>query len=163
MKTDLKSGFDEDVSLIEMTMDHLQEVMRIERAAYPFPWTKSMFETSLASKDECSILLHEGKIVGYVIVSYVLDEAHLLNLCIAPECQGEGFGRLLLRCVIDKAKKKLSKLFFLEVRVSNIQAINLYFSEGFNEVGIRPNYYPGEKGREDAMLMTLDLCVDLFV
>jgi ribosomal-protein-alanine N-acetyltransferase len=86
----------------------------------------------------------------------------LLNLCIDPEYAGQGFGRFLLKEMIRRALERKCMMFFLEVRVSNTHAINLYFSEGFNEVGIRPNYYPAGNGREDAMLMTLDLSVDLY-
>lgn len=147
----------------KMGASNLSEILKIERTAYSHPWTQAMFLTSLSSSDDCWLLLSEGKILGYAVVSYVLDEAHLLNFCISPEVSGLGLGRFLLRYLVSKAMERGSKLFFLEVRVSNQHAINLYFSEGFNEVGIRPNYYPSDKGREDAVLMTLDLAVDFFV
>lgn len=150
------------LSIEIMQLGHLHEIMRIERLAYPFPWRQSMFESSLASKDDCRVILSEGKILGYSVVSYVLDEAHLLNLCISPDYSGQGLGRFLLKAIIQNAFEKKCMMFFLEVRVSNTAAINLYFSEGFNEVGIRPNYYPANSGREDAVLMTLDLSVDLY-
>jgi len=151
-----------ELSIELMRLDQLPEIMCIERSAYPFPWRQSMFESSLASRDECRVMISDGKILGYSVVSYVLDEAHLLNLCISPDYSGQGLGRFLLRSMIQSALGKKCMMFFLEVRVSNVSAINLYFSEGFNEVGIRPNYYPADGGREDAMLMTLDLSVDLF-
>ena len=146
-----------------MEPSKLEDVMKIECSAYEFPWTRSMFSSSLSSKDECSLLYVENVLVGYAIVSYILDEAHLLNICISPKYEGLGFGRILLRRLISKALEKRSLCFFLEVRSSNARAINLYFSEGFNEVGVRPNYYPSKKGREDAVLMTLDLSVDVMV
>ena len=65
------------------------------------------------------------------------------------------------KSLIADARERKSALFFLEVRISNEVATQLYLAEGFNEVGIRPNYYPAEKGREDALLMTLDLSVEL--
>lgn len=146
-----------------MRLDQLGEVMLVERSAYPFPWTQGMFESSLASSDDCKVLISDGKILGYCIVSYILDEAHLLNLCIHPDYSGQGLGRFLLKAMIEIALDKKCSMFFLEVRVSNSHAINLYFSEGFNEVGLRPNYYPAGQGREDALLMTLDLSLDLYV
>lgn len=147
----------------KMESSNLDEVMEIERSAYEFPWTKSMFSTSLSSSDSCNLLYVENTLVGYAIVSYILDEAHLLNICISPKYEGLGYGRVLLREVIVKAREKKSIWFFLEVRSSNSRAINLYFSEGFNEVGVRPNYYPSKVGKEDAVLMTLDLSVDVIV
>lgn len=143
-----------------MECSNLKEVMAIELAAYEFPWTMSMFESSLSSSDECWLLCLENTIIGYAIVSYVLDEAHILNICISPKYEGFGYGRILLRELIVKARINGSLWFFLEVRSSNLRAVSLYFSEGFNEVGLRPNYYPAKKGREDALLMTLDLSVD---
>lgn len=151
-----------ELSVESMQSSHLHEIMCIERLAYPFPWRQSMFESSLASRDDCRVIVLDGELLGYSVVSYILDEAHLLNLCISPGYSGQGLGRFLLKTMIQRALEKKCMMFFLEVRVSNTSAINLYFSEGFNEVGIRPNYYPAENGREDAMLMTLDMSVDLY-
>lgn len=151
------------ITVENMRRDHLHEIMLIERLAYTYPWTQSMFESSLASADDCKVLISEGKILGYCVVSYILDEAHLLNLCIHPDFAGQGLGRFLLRTMKEIALQNKCIMFFLEVRVSNSHAINLYFSEGFNEVGLRPNYYPSAQGREDALLMTLDLSLDLYV
>lgn len=159
----LESDKIEALFLDEMQESHLDEVMNIERQAYPFPWTRSMFATSLKSKDDCLILLVDQSIVGYAIVSYILDEAHLLNICISPHFEGMGLGRILLRRLVLAAIEKKCVMFFLEVRSSHARAINLYFSEGFNEVGVRHNYYPSNGGREDAILMTLDLSIDVIV
>ena len=146
-----------------MQIEHLDGVMSIERQAYPFPWTRSMFLSSLSSKDVCLILMADQKIIGYAIFNYIIDEAHLLNICIGPDYQGMGLGRLLLRRIVLLSIEKRSAMFFLEVRCSNTHAIDLYFSEGFNEVGVRPNYYPSKNGKEDAILMTLDLSVDITI
>lgn len=156
----LISGF--PLSLENMRLEQMTEIMFIERLAYPFPWTQTMFESSLASSDDCKVLISDGKILGYCVVSYILDEAHLLNLCIHPDYSGQGLGRFLLSAMKEIALERKCSMFFLEVRTSNSHAINLYFSEGFNEVGLRPNYYPAEHGREDALLMTLDLSLDLY-
>tara|TARA_R110001592_G_scaffold15600_1_gene67746 strand:+ start:5255 stop:5746 length:492 start_codon:yes stop_codon:yes gene_type:complete len=153
----------ESLILDEMQLNHLDKVMEIEQEAYPFPWKRSMFVTSLSSKDDCLVLIGDQEIVGYAIVSFILDEAHLLNICIRSEYEGLGLGRLMLRQIVMLAIERKSTMFFLEVRCSNERAINLYFSEGFNEVGVRPNYYPSDRGREDAILMTLDLSVDIIV
>lgn len=140
----------------------IESVLLIERKAYPIPWTKSMLETSLA-KDVCFGLELDGVLIGYALVSYVLDEAHLLNICIDPSLKRKGYGRRLLQFIITKALERRSTVFFLEVRESNHSAIELYCSEGFNEVGVRPNYYPAKQGREDAVLMTMELTVDQYV
>jgi len=144
-----------------MKNSDLDRVIEVERAGYPIPWSRAVFEDCFKEKNECWVLELEGVLYGYAIISMVMDEAHLLNLCIDPKCGRRGLGRALLKRMIDRAIDLRSVVFFLEVRASNKFAINLYFSEGFNEVGIRPNYYPTQEGREDAVLMTLELSVDL--
>jgi len=143
----------------------LSEVMEVERLSYSIPWSESVFEDSIKGSNECWLIEYQGKGCGHAVVSNVLDEVHLLNICIAPKFANQGLGRVLLQYLISKAIERKAKMFFLEVRASNKSAIHLYFSEGFNEVGLRPNYYPSEsgKGREDALLMTLELFVDQYV
>lgn len=143
-----------------MNMSDLSTVLKVERSAYPIPWSESVFETSLAGSDECWLLEFQGVQCGHAVISNVLDEVHLLNICISPAYGRRGLGRVLLRHLISRAINRKASVFFLEVRASNASAIELYFSEGFNEVGVRPNYYPGQSGREDALLMTLELSVD---
>ncbi|KZZ21640.1 hypothetical protein A3752_00975 [Oleiphilus sp. HI0081] len=150
------------ISFRDLCKADLDAVLNIERRAYPLPWSQKMLETSLG-KDDCFGVERAGVLIGYAFVSYVLDEAHLLNICIDPAYARKGFGRKLLQYTVSKAIQKQANVFFLEVRESNRQAIDLYFSEGFNEVGVRPNYYPAAQGKENAVLMTLELSVDLQV
>ena len=91
------------------------------------------------------------------MLSAAAGEAHILNVCIAPEYQGRGHGRRLLARLVDLARWHHARQVFLEVRPSNPRAINLYRDFGFNEIGLRPNYYPAEKGREDAIVMAMEL------
>ncbi len=145
-------------------MSDLDRVLEIEAKAYPVPWSRLVFEDCVKGSNECWIAHNNNVICGYAIVSNVLDEVHLLNLCIAPEFSRKGLGRVLLRRLISNALARKASVFFLEVRVSNKAAINLYFSEGFNEVGVRKDYYPSRSGaREDAMVMTLELSVDCVI
>lgn len=154
----------EDVKVRAIGMDDLSAVMVIERLCYPIPWSESVFKDSVLGGNECWLLEYQGQLCGHAVVSNILDEVHLLNICIAPKFNRKGLGRILLQYLISKAEARKASVFFLEVRVSNRSAIELYFSEGFNEVGLRPNYYPSELGggREDAVLMTLALSVDCF-
>ena len=86
---------------------------------------------------------------------YIYDECHLLNFAISPEYQGKGFGKLLMRAVIAYTKQIGSSYIVLEVRRSNIRAINLYRKFGFEVTGIRPRYY--SDNNEDAFEMLLNL------
>ena len=99
-------------------------------------------------------------IVGYGLLSIAADEAHVLNVCAAPEEQGRGHGRRLLRALLQLARGRGAQRVFLEVRPSNPAAIALYHAEGFNEIGRRPRYYPAKAGREDAIVMAKELFAD---
>ena len=90
-------------------------------------------------------------------ISVAADEAHVLNVCITPERQGRGYGRHLLRALVKLAGDHGAARIFLEVRPSNPAAIALYHEEGFNEIGRRPRYYPSKDGREDALVMAMEL------
>lgn len=81
----------------------------------------------------------------------------MLNLCIRKARRGQGLARRLLAHLIDAARDHRADSLFLEVRSSNRAACGLYEGMGFNEVGIRPAYYPGNEGPEDALIMALAL------
>jgi ribosomal-protein-alanine N-acetyltransferase len=135
----------------------LDVVMEIERRAYPFPWTHGIFRDCLRADYSCWVL-HEGAcLIGYGVLSVAAGEAHVLNVCIDPQRQGRGHGRRLLRSLLRLARGHGAQRVFLEVRPSNPQAIALYFDEGFNEIGRRPRYYPARNGREDAIVMAIEL------
>lgn len=135
----------------------LDAVMVIEPTIYPYPWTRGNFSDSLQSGYECWVCETEQKIMGYAVLMMVLDEAHLLNISIAKPFQGKGLGRQLLEKMMSLGKGKGAANMFLEVRVSNTNAIHLYESAGFNEMAIRRGYYPAKDGREDAILMGMAL------
>lgn len=135
----------------------LQPVMAIEQAAYEFPWSLGNFRDCLRAGYYCPAICLEDDIHGYGIMSEAVGEAHILNLCIDPRHQGAGLGRLLLNQLLDEANRRRVSTVFLEVRASNRPAIGLYESTGFNEVGLRPGYYPARQGREDAIVYALAL------
>lgn len=135
----------------------LDTVMEIERRAYPFPWTHGIFRDCLRADYPAWILHRDGRVLGYGVLSVAADEAHVLNLCIDPREQRGGHGRRLLRALLQIARGHGVQRMFLEVRPSNPHAIDLYHDEGFNEIGRRPRYYPAKQGREDAIVMAIEL------
>ncbi|GIX32824.1 MAG: ribosomal-protein-alanine acetyltransferase [Lysobacterales bacterium] len=128
-------------------------VAEIERRAYAFPWRETTFRDCLRVGHRCFVIELDGMIVGYGLFSLVFEECHLLNLCIDPDYQGRGLGRLLLRRLCRIASGGGAERVYLEVRPSNEVALGLYRSEGFREIGRRPRYYPAAEGREDAIVM----------
>ena len=140
-----------------MQQADIEVVDAIEQRAYEFPWTAGIFRDCLKSGHQAWVLDCRAGIIGYGVLSCAAGEAHLLNICIAPEHQGHGHGRRLLRRFIDLARWHMVDRVYLEVRPSNPNALALYEDEGFNEIGRRPNYYPSKKGREDAIVMAMEI------
>jgi ribosomal-protein-alanine N-acetyltransferase len=139
--------FDEDVPV----------VMALENRVYPHGWTEGIFLDCLRVNYSCWVLEQQGEIIGYGIMSVAVGEAHILNLVIAPGFQGKGLGRDTLLHLLQTGKRHGGETAFLEVRASNHVAIRLYETSGFNQIGLRPDYYPAKKGREDAVIMARDL------
>lgn len=140
-----------------MTETDLPEIMQIEVAAYPFPWTEGILRDCLRVGYSCWVYEAEGVIQGYAVMSVAAGEAHILNLCVRPELQGQGLGQRLLTYIVALARRHGADTLLLEVRPSNLAALKLYRNTGFNEVGTRKGYYPAEQGREDALILALAL------
>lgn len=139
-----------------LTMD-LDHVLENEVRSYQFPWTRGNFSDCLSAGHECRLVLLDDVIIGHGILSLGPQEAHLLNVCVRRDQQGRGYGRELVTHMLERAQVRGSQMVFLEVRPSNIVAVTLYHSLGFNEIGVRRNYYPAQRGHEDAQVMALDL------
>ena len=135
----------------------LDRIMEIELAAYPYPWTRGIFADCIRVGYDCWGLQAGDELIGYCIQNHAAGENHLLNLCIAPEWQKQGLGRLLLGHAIRLARMQNCYCVLLEVRPSNPAGIQLYKKNGFIIVGERPDYYRSSKGRESAIVMRLDL------
>ncbi|MGC1549272.1 MAG: ribosomal protein S18-alanine N-acetyltransferase [Rhodanobacter sp.] len=140
-----------------MRREDVPEVSALENASYEFPWTTGIFTDCLKAGHPCWVLCVDGVVAGYGVLSIGAGEAHVLNLCIGPDWRGRGLGRHLLRRLLDIARWNGAEQAFLEVRPSNPMAQELYLSMGFHEIGRRPRYYPAKDGREDAIVMSLEL------
>jgi ribosomal-protein-alanine N-acetyltransferase len=139
-----------------MTHADLPSVMVIERKNYTFPWGEDIFTDCFKAGYSCWVCESQGKVVGYSLLSLAVGEAHILNISVDPDEQGHGIGRKMMENAIDYARGR-AETVFLEVRPSNTAAITLYERLGFNEIGIRRGYYPAENGREDAIMLALQL------
>jgi [ribosomal protein S18]-alanine N-acetyltransferase len=145
------------LELRPMAEADLPAVTAIEEAIYAFPWTQGNFRDSLAAGYSCWLYLRDGGLIGYAVLMPGPDEAHLLNLSIAADCQGQGYGGELLLRLCDIARAGGARRMFLEVRPSNTAGLRLYARHGFRHVGIRRGYYPAPGGREDAYIFSLQL------
>jgi len=144
-----------------MCEDDLDNIIAIEESVYPFPWTRGIFFDCLNIGYLCWVLEKDQKIIAYSVMSVAVGEAHLLTIVVPEEEQGKGYGKQMLDEMIQHAVKDNANTMYLEVRVSNKTAIQLYHQRGFNELGVRNNYYPAENGREDALILALDLSFEV--
>ena len=146
------------VRLVAMDMASLARVMEVEQRAYAHPWSRANFNDVLQSGYHARLLLGGDTLVGYFVVMPGVEEAHLLNITVDPNYQRQGWGRLMLDAVRLWAVSEASRILWLEVRVGNARAIQVYQSHGFEVVGQRKAYYTAGRGkREDALVMRLQL------
>ena len=151
------------MNIRKMKDTDIAAVSRIEKLTHIQPWSENVLTDCYHSDYLCLVAEekdYQKELKGYIILSQVLDEAHLLNLCVSLKYQGFGLGRELTARGIKEVVKKGARKMFLEVRRSNMRAIRLYESFGFSEIGIRTNYYQGSSLSEDAVVMALVLPVN---
>ena len=150
------SSVEIDYALLRMQHGDLPGVIKNERRGYSHPWTEGTFQDCIDAGHECWLFVFEGKNIGHGIMSIAAGECHLLNVCIHPDYQGNGFGRILVEHMLQRARSRRAARIFLEVRPSNVVAYKLYEDLGFNEIGVRRDYYPAFVGREDALVLAME-------
>ena len=149
----------------------------VAKTAHAHPWRARHFEDSLAAGHWCRVLAlrpdpvadpphwvhaprtpHGDWLLGSLVAMPGVDEAHLLDITVAPAHQRQGWGRWMLQALIGWAREQGAACVWLEVRASNTPARALYTAMGWQAVGVRRGYYPdGAHRREDAIVMRLDL------
>lgn len=135
----------------------LDAVTALEASVQSFPWSRANFADSLAVGHSVWVLRVGGDLIGFSVVMAVLDEAHLLNISVCRRYQGQGYGARLLRHAMENARLNHANRLFLEVRISNERAVELYRHFGFRQIGLRKGYYPASNGREDALIFDKEL------
>ena len=141
------------ISFRSMQTDDLQDLLIIEQMNSFSPWTSSQFTEA---HNYISVLLCESVVIGFVALTQSYDQAELQNFSIHRDYQNLGYGKRLLDFAFQHLSRDV-KTIFLEVRVSNFTAIRLYHNLGFEEIGNRRDYYQTEFGREDALIMSVDI------
>ena len=142
-----------------MDVTDIESVMHVEHKANSHGWRRRTFEDSLQLNHECWVVVdpHTNTYtIAHSVLGCEVDSAELYNISVDPAYQGRGVGRMLLNHMLTRSRTMPVDRVFLEVRVSNERAINLYQSVGFKQVGVRKDYYQHEKwGREDAYVLAL--------
>ncbi len=145
------------LTIRKMQESDLKSVYEIEKNTHVQPWSWNIICECYQSDYLCLVAIKEKTLCGYIILSKVIDESHLLNLCVSTEQQGSGIGHDLVREGISQVSRTGANKMFLEVRRSNLPAIGLYQSLGFVEIGVRSNYYQGSCLDEDALVFVLSI------
>ena len=138
-----------------MGFSDLEEAYKIELDVNPSPWKYETFLSSFEVGHKGLICKKDNLMIGFIIFSPISPEAHILSISVRNEMQSKGIGTLLLKSMLDQCKVMNYKKIFLEVRVSNVKAINFYEKFGFSKDAIRNNYYTDNS--EDALLMSLSI------
>ncbi len=142
----------------EMTVADIASAVEIETQCFSIPWSEKSFQESIAREDTLFLVCEEETIItGYIGMYISFDEANITNVAVSPVYRKMGYGEALVSVAKGKAKEKQIEKIFLEVRVSNRPAISLYEKMGFENLGIRKNFY--EHPKEDAYIMSCDVSV----
>ena len=151
------SQIDSRLIIRKMRESDLESVYEVEKQAHVQPWSMKVLSECFHSDYLCFVATKGVPVCGHIILSTILDESHLLNVCVSLEHQGKGVGYNLIYEAIFQVSRVGAKKMFLEVRRSNIAAIGLYKSLGFVEIGVRADYYRDSHLKEDALVFALDI------
>lgn len=144
-----------DVTIEAMSIRDIEEIVAIENASFPTPWSAVTFIKDMRnSHSVCYVARIEDRLIGYTVAWLVPNELHIGNIAIDASFRRRGIASVLLSKLLGLAREKRIERVTLEVRASNTRAISLYHKFGFKEVAIIRNYYGSEN--EDALVMLLD-------
>ncbi len=143
---------DPDLTFRQMALEDISDVIQLENEVYQFPWTDRIFKDCIRVGYDCWLAHLGNTVVAHAVISIAAGESHILNLSVTRNHQGKGIGKQFIQFLLNIARNKRAQIMMLEVRPSNIRAINCYSSAGFNEIGCRKDYYPAPNGKEDALL-----------
>jgi tRNA threonylcarbamoyladenosine biosynthesis protein TsaB len=155
------AGAQAGFSIRPMTAAHLDAVAQIECAVQSFPWTRGNFQDALQAGYGAWVAQAGDRVLGFCIVMFAPDVAHLLLIAVAPEAQRKGLGARLLRHCEREARARELPSLILEVRPSNRNAADFYLRRGFGRLSVRKGYYPAGRGeREDAWVLSKALLAE---
>jgi [ribosomal protein S18]-alanine N-acetyltransferase len=146
------------VYLTSATLEDAILLVELETAASIAPWTLQQFSDCIAEKNPTYLLWQDSVAIGFIIYHLIAGQCEIYNIAVHPDFQGQGWGKYLLKQAMAAAREIRCESIFLEVRASNRPARGMYQALGFNEIGIRKNYYKIANGQyEDAVMMAMDL------
>lgn len=142
----------------EIPPENYDAAFKLQAACHAFPWSRKVFADCLTSPYFAWQLVDENDVVqGYYVGLLAAVEATLMDIGVAQTSRGQGLGRELVKHFLLECNKRQALDAWLEVRVSNKPAITLYQDMGFETIETRKNYYPLADGKEDALIMKIEL------
>lgn len=140
-------------TITEMTAMHTLDVAEIEKSCFSKPWSQKAIEAELLNENAYFyVLLYNNRVVAYGGMHIAVDECYIANIAVLPDFRKNGFGKAVTAHLIKKAEKLGCEFISLEVRPSNMPAVSMYNTLGFEEVGKRKNFYSSPV--EDGLIMT---------
>ena len=138
--------------IVNMNESHVAQVAALEKICFSDPWSENSVASELKNPLSCWLVAEEdGKVAGYVGSQTVIDESDMMNVAVHPDHRRKGIAEALVAELVEALKKRESRCLTLEVRASNEPAKALYNKLGFEQVGLRKNYYRNPK--EDALIL----------
>jgi ribosomal-protein-alanine N-acetyltransferase len=144
------------LSVKTITLADIESLMPIETACHSHPWSEKTFTSCVGGRYFGQYIKNKkGDVTGFYIGEHIAGEGTLMDICITPSEQGNGFGKTLLLEFFKQCRQLHLTKIHLEVRAKNISAQMLYINQGFTETGRRTGYYPSAHGfgYEDAIVM----------
>lgn len=142
-----------DYIISDMKLENIDDVVNIEKVSFKSPWSKDSFVMEIQN-NKCAryrVILKGGNVIAYGGMWIIVDEAHITNIAVHPDYRGLGLGNAIVEDMVNLSRSLNITSMTLEVRVSNIPAIELYSKYGFVETARRKGYYADTK--EDAIIM----------
>ena len=138
--------------IVNMHESHIAQVAALEKICFSDPWSENSVASELKNPLSCWLVAEEdGVVAGYVGSQTVIDESDMMNIAVHPDHRRKGIAEALVMELVEALKKRESQCLTLEVRASNEPAKALYEKLGFEQVGLRKNYYRNPK--EDALIL----------
>ena len=152
------------ISFSYLSEKDIDSVFLIERQSSNNPWTQTQLLESINNPVNLAYsLIYKSEIIGYLIAMPVIESADILNIAIDSSYQRKGFGKALIKHLIQALNKRGISEVLLEVRQSNVSAIKFYLAQGFKEISIRKNYYTKNSNepsvKEDGIIMRLEISI----
>ena len=142
------------MNIIPVTAAHTARLAELEKLCFSEPWSEKALSDEIDNPAAYFVVaVEEDEVLGYGGMHTVLGESYIDNIAVFPQHRGCGAGRAVTTALIEKAKENGGVFITLEVRASNVPAIALYTSLGFENVGVRKRFYTNPE--EDAVIMTL--------